>query len=263
MAAIAPRWSGLTSHRMQSRQLPHIGQRANHRLDRIALQCKVTAVQPNWAEENLQVIRTLMERAALYRRTLAPTMLTTGVIGLLAAVVGRGAEFQSPLGFLSVWIVAALAAATSSFFIMRRQAVRAREPFFTTPTRRVIGAMHPPLTAGALLTLPALVKLALYPPDLTIRVLLPGLVCVWLACYGCGLNAAGQYSSRGVRILGWAFIGAGSVVAMLHAMNFLFSRLGSPDWWCDPHSIMGLTFGGFHLIAGIYLYFTEKREPTP
>lgn len=220
-------------------------------------------MQPNWAEDNLQTIRTIMERAALYRRTLAPTMLTTGVIGLLAAVVGRGAEVQSPLGFLGVWIVAALAAATASFFIMRRQAVSAREPFFTTPTRRVIGAMHPPLTAGALLTLSALVHFATHPLHPFNHVLLPGLLCVWLTFYGCGLNAAGQYSSRGVRLLGWTFIVAGFVIAMLHSIGLIQPVLGSPDWWRDPHVIMGMTFGGLHLAASVYLYYTESRPPTP
>lgn len=220
-------------------------------------------MHPNWAEENLQTIRTIMERAALYRRTLAPTMLTTGLIGLLAAGIGRGAEIKSPLGFLGVWITAALAAATASFFILRRQAISAREPFFTTPTRRVIGAMHPPLSAGALLTIPALVRLSLHPSDFTTRFLLPGLLCVWLAFYGCGLNAAGQYSSRGVRLLGWAFIGAGSVIAMLHSLGLLHPALGSPDWWSDPHAIMGMSFGGLHLAASVYLYYTEARPPMP
>jgi hypothetical protein len=220
-------------------------------------------MQPNWAEENLQVIRTIMERAALYRRTLAPTMLTTGLIGLAAAGVGRGAGFYSPLGFLAVWIVAALAAATGSFLIMRRQAVSAREPFFTTPTRRVVGAMHPPLSAGPLLTLPALVHFATHPLHPFNHILLPGLLCVWPIFYGCGLNAAGQYSSRGVRLLGWAFIGAGFVIAMLHSIGLLHPVLGSPDWWRDPHIIMGMTFGGLHLTASVYLYYTESRSPAP
>jgi len=39
----------------------------------------------NWAAENLQVIRTLMERSTLYRRALAPVMLVSGLIGTSAA----------------------------------------------------------------------------------------------------------------------------------------------------------------------------------
>ena len=38
-------------------------------------------METKWAEENLQTIRTLMERSALYRRALAPIMLFAGVLG--------------------------------------------------------------------------------------------------------------------------------------------------------------------------------------
>ena len=42
----------------------------------------------SWAAENLQTIRTLMERSALYRRALAPIMTYNGVVGCVAAVIG-------------------------------------------------------------------------------------------------------------------------------------------------------------------------------
>ena len=42
----------------------------------------------NWAEKNLEAIRTLMERSAVYRRALAPIMSFTGVVGLLGAFAG-------------------------------------------------------------------------------------------------------------------------------------------------------------------------------
>ena len=52
-------------------------------------------MQSNWAEENLQVIRTLMERAGLYRRAMAPVMTFTGVVGLTAGAAGRLASVES------------------------------------------------------------------------------------------------------------------------------------------------------------------------
>jgi len=45
-------------------------------------------MEPKWAEENLQTIRTLMERSALYRRALAPILLFAGTLGVTAAAVG-------------------------------------------------------------------------------------------------------------------------------------------------------------------------------
>ena len=61
----------------------------------------------NWAGEHLQVIRTLMERSAIYRRTLAPIMLLLGILGLLAAarwfsVWSQGAPLSST-GPPSAW----------------------------------------------------------------------------------------------------------------------------------------------------------------
>jgi hypothetical protein len=45
-------------------------------------------METNNAAENLQVIRTLMERSALYRRALAPIMTWCGAWGIIAGLVG-------------------------------------------------------------------------------------------------------------------------------------------------------------------------------
>ena len=58
----------------------------------------------NWAAEHLQVIRTLMERTAIYRRALAPVMVMAGSIGTLAAVAGF--LWQPP--FVVYWTSVAL-----------------------------------------------------------------------------------------------------------------------------------------------------------
>ncbi len=47
-------------------------------------------MESDWAAEHLQVIRTLMERSAVYRRALAPVMTAAGVLGTLAAGGGPG-----------------------------------------------------------------------------------------------------------------------------------------------------------------------------
>ena len=218
-------------------------------------------MQPNWAEENLQVIRTIMERAALYRRTLAPLMLATGLIGIVAAGIGLLAPVQTPLAFLTLWLITATLAMGVSLLIVRRQAVMAREPFSTPASRRVIGALYAPLCAGALLAIPVVVLLGTGRPA-PVEAVVTGLMCVWMGVYGSGLNAAGQYSSRGVRLLGWGFIGVGPLLATLHVGGFLVPELGSRMLWTNPHAIMGATFGGFHLVAAGYLYLTDSRQPT-
>src|SRR3954465_9919493 len=102
----------------------------------------------NWAAEHLQVIRTLMERSAVYRRALAPIMILNGVLGTMGALIGTAMGIDMPRSFILFWGCVALVAMAVSFFLVRRQALKAAEPFWSPPTRRVTQAMLPPLFAG-------------------------------------------------------------------------------------------------------------------
>jgi hypothetical protein len=209
-------------------------------------------MRPNWAEENLQVIRTLMERAGLYRRALAPVMLSVGLIGLTAGALGSSLSGRTFGGFITYWSCACLLSIGVSIGISRRQAIRSDEQFWSPATRRVVLAFLPGRASGACVT-----------------VVLSGLgaesggsaqdgvlfVPIWLIFYGCGLHSAGWFVSQGMRRLAWGFILCG-VLVLSGAFAFDGERL-------PAHWLMGATFGGLHLIAAAYLYFTEKREPTP
>ena len=55
----------------------------------------------DWAAEHLQTIRTLMERAALYRRALAPIATYAGAMGILGGIAGAKIKIDrrtAPLG---------------------------------------------------------------------------------------------------------------------------------------------------------------------
>src|SRR5207244_12763404 len=80
------------------------------KLDIPALRSKVGRMETNWATEHLQVIRTLMERSAVYRRALAPVMVLTGVLGLAAALAGSLATLDSPRGFAVDWLLVGMGA---------------------------------------------------------------------------------------------------------------------------------------------------------
>src|SRR5207245_9204620 len=94
-------------------------------------------MESNWAAEHLQVIRTLMERSALYRRALAPIMTFNGVLGTLAAAAGVLANVDAPRTFLGYWMIVAVLAVSGSFLLVRRQALTDSETFWSPPTRRV------------------------------------------------------------------------------------------------------------------------------
>ncbi len=202
-------------------------------------------MQTNWAEENLQTIRTLMERSALYRRALAPIAIYAGVVGVLAAAIGVGFRLESARIFALLWLSAAVVAIAGAFLIVRRQALKADELFWSPPTRRVAQTMLPPLMAGLI------VGVVLSSKGLV--VLLPFL---WAFFYGCALYSAGFFVPRGLKWLGWIYILLSGAVMVSLAFSELHVRL-SQNW---AHWLMGFFFGVLHLAYGAYLYLTENRK---
>ena len=210
-------------------------------------------MDPNSAAENLQVIRTLMERSALYRRALAPVMLAAGVLGVAGGLIGNQFHLDSFRAFVVFWFTIAAMVIGISLLIARRQALSSQEPFWTPPTRQVAKAMTPPLVAGFLIALPPCLAGA--------SMMSSAMVILWSLLYGCALHSAGLFVSRGVRQLGWAFILASIVIGHMGLSTNMGGGIdGKPSIWFQPHTLMGLTFGGLHLIAAVYLYVTEKRK---
>jgi hypothetical protein len=216
-------------------------------------------MESNWAAEHLQVIRTLMERSALYRRALAPVMIFNGCMGAIAAIIGWAAEVDTPGAFIVYWAVVGLLAVGGSFFLVRRQAVMASETFWSPPTRRVTQAMLPPLIAGTVISIVVLIEFAslkhvsAQSEQITRVVGMLWLPEAWIVLYGCAFHAAGFFMPRGMKLFGWGFILGGCL---------LFAR-GIPDGvtrLAFSHGVMGFFFGFLHLAYGIYLYFTEKRR---
>jgi hypothetical protein len=216
----------------------------------LALWSKVVDMNPKWAEENLQTIRTLMERSALYRRALAPIMLLAGALGIAAAAIGLWLHFNSPLAFGLHWLTTAFVAIAGAFLIARRQALKDNDQFWSAPTRRVALALSPPLVAGLLLGITFTFVPSGGAIDMTL--FLPFL---WALFYGCALHSAGFFMPRGVKWVGWVFIiAACSLLIILVVVN--------PRFEVSGHWLMGFFFGGLHLAYGIYLYFTEKKNPV-
>ena len=205
-------------------------------------------MQTDWASENLQIIRTLMERSAVYRRALAPLTVSIGVTGLIAAVVGHALNLESPRSFVAFWLCVGVTCVLEAFVLVRRQALKDREPLWSSPTRRVTQAIAPPLFAGFVAGLPFL----MLQTDnlLPIWLLVPG----WMVLYGCALHSAGFFMPRGIKLFGWAFILGGCAIAMIVLRLPERPLIDAANW------AMGVCFGGAHLAYGIYLYFTEKRR---
>src|SRR5687768_4192296 len=107
-------------------------------------------MKSDWAQENLRVIRTLMERSALYRRALAPLMILSGISGGLGATVGIFFPIIQPLPFILLWLGIAVLTSGAALLLVRRQAYKLQEPFWSSPARRICQAVAPLLAAGLL-----------------------------------------------------------------------------------------------------------------
>lgn len=201
-------------------------------------------METNWASDHLQTIRTLMERSALYRRALAPLMIVSGSIGLVAAILSRFVTPETNRGFSLFWLGVSLVALVASFLLVRRQALKDAEPFWSLPTRRVSQALLPAFFVGFAAGLYSLFR---EQPSL------PWLLAVaWIVIYGCALHAAGFFMQNRMRLFGWIFI--------LGGCGALFASTTQPELRSveAAHYLMGGFFGFLHLVCGVYLYFTEK-----
>lgn len=200
------------------------------------------------AAEHLQVIRTLMERSALYRRALAPVMLWVGSVGCAAALGGVALGIGPLPWFCAWWLGAAVVAIAGAFVIARRQAMQDGEPFWSPPALRVTQALVPPLAAGLLFSL-ALVALA--PADLRWPFVLANAMF-----YGCAVHAAGFFMPRGMKLFGWLIIASAGLLLLVRPL--LAAGMGARL----DHAVMGGIFGLAHLAYGVYLYVTDPRKTT-
>jgi hypothetical protein len=202
------------------------------------------------AAENLQLIRTLMERSALYRRALAPIMLLTGAIGTAGAIVGMAMRVESMHPFCRFWLAVGIVAMTGTLAIARRQSLKTREPVLSPPARRVVLALFPTLLLGGSL---GLGMFELSNDEARQFLMVP---VIWIALYGCALNAAGHFTTRGLRWFGLTF-----ALPACAVLPFSMRPAFDPPWHL-PHLIMGVWFGLFHLLFGAYLFVTEKKETS-
>lgn len=204
-------------------------------------------MEPNWAAEHLQTIRTLMERSALYRRALAPIFTFIGTLGIAAAVIGWKLQFVTASTFAVYWMVVCVVVIVGALYLVRRQALRQAEKFWSPPTRRIAQAVLPGLLAGLVFGVCLATRFAGEQDDIAYP-----LITIWTILYGLALHAAGFFISRGMRLFGWSLVIAGLLSLALFLTNAL-SHI-------SPHLLMGILFGLSHLVCGIYLYSTEQRK---
>jgi hypothetical protein len=196
------------------------------------------------AVEQLRIIRSVMERATIFRALSGETALIGGAAALAAAWLS---ETQRGWGWAVWWLVGlALVLAFNAFQIFRMRAAR-HGPFWSPGLRVAIRGALPSLIAGGFLGL-LFVRSGADKPA----------ACLWILHYGLALLAIREFAPKSMVWLGWAFVvfGVGTLAGVTGVVDLI-------EKWVAPTNashLMAIAFGGFHLIYGGLIVTTGKRE---
>ncbi len=196
------------------------------------------------AAEQLRVIRSVMERATIFRALSGETALIGGAASVAAAWLSEGNRLWAWAGWWLVGLVAVLA--FNVFQIFRMKVARDR-PFWSSGLRVALRGVLPSLIAGGFLGL------------LFVRGgQEQSAACLWILHYGLALLAIREFAPKSMVWLGWAFVvfGVASLAAVADVIHV-------PQEWLrllNGSRLMAISFGGFHLIYGALIVTTGPRE---
>ena len=233
---------------------------------------------PAAAEEHLRVIRSLMEKATIYRAIAAQGALIGGLVSLLAGglLAGKNDFFVNWLtgtgmlpanadlfGFLMKWALVLLCAATANFYYLFRDARRRKEPFVSPGMRLALRAMTPALLCGLVFTSFCTRDGLPHGSAFLYDMSLPQ---AWMIFYGLALLSTSHFAPKSLVGLGWAFLLSGLALLRIDAREWLriphSSAIPLPGdksaIWTYADALMACSFGFYHLV---YALFTTSRKP--
>ena len=210
--------------------------------------------QTQAALEHLRVIRSLMEKAHIYRAVSAPAALLGGVLALGAtiwpvvhAAQTHGDAAFSNVTFLIVWHGILAACTVLNVALLAREAARRGQSLVSDGMKMALRAVSPPLIVGGVLAS----GLVIWLQNLTLAAL------IWVLCYGLALLATASFSPKSITRLGWAFVIAGLVLFLVWAANGEVRDLRTD---LGPASlVMALTFGLLHVVYAIAVFVSRPR----
>lgn len=189
------------------------------------------------AEENLELIRTLMERTVQYQLLTARAGLIAGTLAVLGSSLFLVLDPADPVAFAAVWgvvFLGSLAATVVGTAIRSRQT---GESVWSRQARAVLLALAPGLFTALALTGFFFAQGGIW------HLYLPG---VWMLCYGQGALATSAYAPAPIRYLGVVSLAAGAITLAL-----------GPAW---ATLMMAAVFGLGHLGIGAALVASERRQ---
>lgn len=199
------------------------------------------------AVEQLRVIRSVMERATIFRALSGETALIGGAAALAAAWLSEG---RHSWAWAYCWLIGLLLVLAFNAFQIFRMKLAYKRPFWSSGLRVALRGVMPSLIAGGFLGL------------IFVRADQDrAAACMWILHYGLALLAIREFAPKSMTWLGWAFVVFG--VACLAGITGVADGLAL--WMKDLNGsrLMAIAFGGFHLIYGGLIVTTARREELP
>jgi len=200
--------------------------------------------ESDYASQQLRVIRSLMERATVYRSISAPTALVGGLLsfGGFATAYYSETQRQHPLStteFLIVWLVILALTFFANMIFLWRGSILRSEPFFSPGMKCALLSVAPAFVSAAILSF--MIHRPIH------------LALLWISFYGIGLLATQHFAPRSLIVLGVTFFltGCGLLVVWKHL--FMPSGHGEPSALIVS-GIMAGTFGGYHLVYAVAVW---------
>lgn len=205
------------------------------------------------ALEHLRVIRSLMEKAHIYRAISAPAALLGGVLAVSSAawtalltVKEKGLPTQD--GFLWQWLGILAVTGLVNVILLAREAAKRGQPLVSDGMRMALRAIVPPLLVGGVVG----IGLIVYFQNHVMAAL------IWVLCYGLALLATASFSPKSLIRLGWIFVVGGLGLFLAWAANGDVRNLPRDEM---PASlIMGATFGLCHIGYAVAVFIRRKPE---
>jgi hypothetical protein len=196
------------------------------------------------AAEQLRVIRSMMERATIFRALSGETALVGGAISMAVAWFS---EKRHGWPWSAWWIGGLVVVLCFYAFQSYRMKSQSDRPFWGPGLRLALRGALPPLITGGFLGL-----LFVRGGNDVVA------ACMWIIHYGLALLAIREFAPKSMVWLGWAF-----VVSGVASLAFVADVIHLEQHWMmhlNSSRLMAIAFGGFHLIYGGLIVTTARRE---
>jgi len=208
-------------------------------------------LRPADAEEHLRVIRSLMERATIYRAISAQAALLGGLLSLL---VGGFLWWRAPQTIAAtqqtlIWLGVLVITGAGNFIFLWEDARRRRESFVSAGMKMALRALCPSFLAAGVAT----ARWADRPEVLAL---------IWSVSYALALLSTSHFAPRSIAYLGWAFLIA-SMACILASCARLDEWTSLSERAAFFNGYMALTFGLFHAAYALCTWPRRSAAGSP